>query len=348
MKLTDYRTLGNSGLIVSPLTLGTMTFGQPRWGTDNVASQKIFDSYLNVGGNFIDTADVYANGESEKLVGNFIKVKNARDKVVLGTKFGFNSESGNPNTGGNGRKNIHRAIEGSLKRLRTDYIDIYWLHVWDMVTPVEEVLQTLGDLVHSGKIRYFGLSNMPAWYAAKCSSIASERHVSGPIAQQLYYSLADRTIELEHIPLAKDARQGIVPWSPLAYGFLTGKYKRDDMGNLYSAKGRLDVYNPMPAVNEKQWSMLSIVSDIALEKQCSMAQVALAWVIQQQGISSTLMGVSTIGQLEENIRALDIKFTTEELERLEICSANDTFFPYGIFKAEINKSIFGGNRVLGW
>jgi len=205
MSLTDFRTLGRSGLIVSPLALGTMTFGQTVWGADEATSRAIFDAYRAAGGNFIDTADIYAGGQSETLVGRFIAASSARDEIVLATKFGFNgsaspltatqSGGGNPNAGGAGAKNIHRALDASLKRLGTDYVDLYWMHVWDGVTPVEEIVQTLGDLVRAGKILHYGLSDMPAWLAMKAATIATERRVPGPIAMQLEYSLVARDVE---------------------------------------------------------------------------------------------------------------------------------------------------------
>ena len=205
MTLSDYRTLGRSGLIVSPLALGTMTFGNPSWGSPDAVSEAIYNTYLDWGGNFVDTADIYSGGRSEELVGRFIRQSASRDRIVLSTKFGFNAAAGNPHAGGNGRKNIHRALEGSLRRLGTDYIDLYWMHVWDLVTPVEEVLETLTDLVRQGKIRYFGFSDMPAWYAAKAGALARDGQLLAPIAQQLYYSLAERSIEREHLPAARDA-----------------------------------------------------------------------------------------------------------------------------------------------
>ena len=197
MSLTDFRTLGRSGLVVSPLALGTMTFGPGDWGADEATSRAIFDAYRGAGGNFVDTADIYSGGESERLVGKFIADSGAREDIVLSTKFAFNGSAspltatqaggGNPNAGGAGAKNIHRALDASLRRLGTDYIDLYWMHIWDGVTPVEEIVQTLGDLVRSGKIRYFGLSDMPAWLAMQAATIAAERRTPGPIAMQLEY-----------------------------------------------------------------------------------------------------------------------------------------------------------------
>ena len=185
-----------------------------------------FDRYLEAGGNFIDTADGYTGGKSEEMVGKFIAERKLRDRVVLATKFTFNAEPGNPNAGGNGRKNIYRALEGSLRRLKTDYIDLYWLHAWDTVTPVEEVVSTLNDLVREGKIRHYGFSDTPAWYVARAYTLAEKEGKERLIALQLEYSLVERNIEREHIPAAQELGLGICPWSPLASGFLTGKYKR--------------------------------------------------------------------------------------------------------------------------
>ncbi|CAM3669745.1 aldo/keto reductase [Deinococcus frigens] len=203
MNLTDDRTLGRSGLIVSPLALGTMTYGNNGWGSSDDVSEAIFNAYLDTGGNFFDSADTYSNGRSEELLGQYVNKRSLRDQVVLATKFIWNAVPGVPVTSGNSRKNIYRALEGSLKRLNTDYLDLYWLHHWDLVTPVEEVLQTLGDLVRAGRIRYFGFSNVPAWYAAQAATLAQVHGVPGPIALQLEYSLTERGIKREHVGAAK-------------------------------------------------------------------------------------------------------------------------------------------------
>ena len=182
MNLSDFRTLGRSGLLVSPLALGTMTFGAQRWGSDDAVSEAVFNAYVDAGGNFVDTAEAYAGGRSEEMLAAFIQKRRQRDKIVLATKFSFSAEDGNPNAAGNGRKNMACALESSLKRLGTDFVNLYWMHIWDTVTPVEEVLQSLGDLQRMGKIRYFGLSDVPAWYAAKMSTLASAHFVPGPVA----------------------------------------------------------------------------------------------------------------------------------------------------------------------
>jgi aryl-alcohol dehydrogenase-like predicted oxidoreductase len=349
MSLTAYRTLGKSGLVVSPFALGTMTFGTPRWGSADEISESIFHTYIEAGGNFIDTADVYANGRSEELIGGYIGDRTLRDQLVLATKFSFHSgKSGNPNAGGNGRKNIYRALEGSLRRLKTDYIDLYWMHVWDIVTPIEEVLQSLGDLVLQGKIRYFGFSDIPAWYATKAATLATAHNLPSPIAMQLAYSLVERSIEREHIPAARECGLGICPWSPLAAGFLTGKYQRE--GTQVSGEGRLIGANPFgnTMFTDRNWYILEHLKTVASEVDRPLAQVALAWVSAQPGITSLILGASQIDQFHDNLAALDVVLMPAQIQALDESSALDPAFPYGIFTAAINRSIFGGTTVKGW
>lgn len=349
MSLTDFRTLGRSGLVVSPLSLGTMTFGTARWGSADEVSQAIFDGYVEVGGNFIDTADVYAGGRSEELVGSYIADRNLRDKLVLASKFGFSGGPGNPNAGGNGRKNIHRALEGSLRRLQTDYLDLYWLHVWDTVTPVEEVLQTLGDLVRAGKIRYFGFSDMPAWYAAKAATLAQAHSMPGPIALQLAYSLVERSIEREHVPAAREGGLGIVPWSPLAAGFLAGKYERAADGAA-TGEGRLSGPNPFgnTLFTDRNWRILDALRAVAAQAAQPLTQVALAWVAAQPGVASLIIGASKLAQLTDNIASLDVRLSPEQLRTLDEASALEPTFPYPIFTPAGNRGVFGGTSVRGW
>ena len=349
MSLTAFRTLGRSGLIVSPLALGTMTFGKPEWGSPDEVSETIFHAYVDAGGNFIDTADVYAKGRSEELIGGYIADRSLRDQLVLATKFTFHGgEPGNVNAGGNGRKNMHRALEGSLRRLRTDYVDLYWMHAWDMVTPVEEVLQSLGDLVRAGKIRYFGFSDVPAWYAAKVATLASAHAIPGPIALQLEYSLVERSIEREHLPAARECGLGICPWSPLAAGFLAGKYQREGEGA--TGLGRLTGNNPFG--NQKftdwNWCVLDALRTVAAQVNRPLAQVALAWASAQPGITSLLLGTSKLEQLHDNLASLDIRLTPEQLLSLDQSSALVPTHPYLMFTSEVNRSLFGGATVQGW
>lgn len=348
MSLTNFRTLGRSGLVVSPLALGTMTFGTPRWGSPDAVSEAIFNAYLDAGGNFIDTADVYSGGRSEELVGQYVADRSLRDQVVLATKFGFNGSRGNAHAGGNGRKNIYRALEGSLRRLKTDYIDLYWLHAWDAVTPAEEVLQTLGDLVRAGKIRYFGFSDMPAWFTVKAATLATAYAIPGPIAMQLEYSLVERTIEREYAPVARECGLGITPWSPLAAGFLAGNYERGEAGA--TGKGRLSGPNPFgdTKFTDQNWRVLDTLRTVATEIDRPLAQVALAWVSAQPGITAPIIGASKVEQLRDNVASLTIRFTPEQLRTLDEVSAPLPTFPYPIFAPAINRSIFGGHAVQGW
>ena len=356
MSLTDFRSLGRSGLIVSPLCLGTMTFGPGEWGADESTSRGIFDAYRDAGGNFVDTADIYGNGASETLVGKFIKDSGSRDATVLATKFAFNGSSspltatqaggGNPNAGGAGAKNIHRALHASLKRLHTDYIDLYWMHVWDGVTPVEEIVQTLGDLVRAGKIRYFGFSDMPAWLAMKAATIAAERQVPRPIAMQLEYSLVARDVEAEHLPAAREAGMGVMPWSPLAGGFLTGKYRREDT----SGSGRLSGANPFgdSKFSARNWAVLDVLKAVASERDRPLAQVALAWTMARPGIASTLIGASKLSQLESNIAASELTLSPADMQQLNKASAPTPGFTASLAAPAIRRMIFGGHDVAGW
>ncbi|ARU16924.1 aldo/keto reductase [Croceicoccus marinus] len=356
MSLTDFRTLGHSGLVVSPMALGTMTFGPGKWGADETSSRAIFDAYREAGGNFIDTADIYSGGESERLVGKFIADTGSRDEIVLATKFGFNGSAsplsgsqgggGNPNAGGAGSKNIYRALDASLERLRTDHIDLYWMHVGDGVTPVEEIVQTMGDLVRSGRIRYYGFSDMPAWVGCKAATIAAERGVPGPIAMQLEYSLVARDVEAEHFPAARDGGMGIMPWSPLAGGFLTGKYQRDDTSDT----GRLSGANPFgdSKFTPRNWDILDVARTVAQEIDRPVAQVALAWTLARAGVASTLVGASKVEQLESNIAAAELDLSADQLSRLDAASAPRPGFSASLTSRATRRMIFGGHDVGGW
>ena len=356
MSLTNFRTLGRSGLVVSPLALGTMTFGPGEWGANAQTSRSLFDAYRAAGGNFVDTADIYSGGESERLVGQFIKDSGARDDIVLATKFGFNGSAspltatqaggGNPNAGGAGAKNIHRALEASLKRLGTDYIDLYWMHIWDGVTPVEEIVQTLSDLVRSGKIRYYAFSDMPAWVAIKAATIATERRIPGPVAMQLEYSLVARDVEGEHFPAAREAGMGIMPWSPLAGGFLTGKYARNDTSNI----GRLSGANPFGNSKfvDRNWDILDVLNAVAAELERPAAQVALAWAMARPGVASTLIGVSKLSQFESNVAATTITLSDYHMNRLNTASAPAPGFSSSLTAPTIRRMLFGNRDVAGW
>lgn len=356
MSLTNFRALGRSGLVVSPMCLGTMTFGPGDWGADEAASREIFNAYREAGGNFVDTADIYSGGVSEEFVGKFIAETKSRDEIVLATKFGFNGSSspltgssgtaGNPNAGGAGAKNIHRALEASLARLGTDYIDLYWMHIWDGVTPVEEIVQTLGDLVRAGKIRHFAFSDMPAWVATKAATIASERRVPGPIAMQVEYSLVARGVEAEHFPAARDGGMGVMPWSPLAGGFLTGKYARDDTAD----RGRHSGANPFgdSKFTDRNWNILHRLREVAAELNCDPAQAALAWVMARPGVASTIVGARTLAQLRGNLVAAGIHLDDEQMNRLNEASKPLDGFTSSLTSPMVRKMIYGGHHVTAW
>ena len=359
MSISNYVTLGRSGLKVSPLCLGTMTFGEDwGWGSSEETARQIFNSYIEQGGNFIDTADGYTNGTSEMLVGKFVKERKLRDQAVLATKFTFNAQKGNPNAGGNGRKNIYRALEGSLKRLDTDYIDFYWLHTWDKVTPVEEVLLTLVDLVREGKIRYFGLSDVPAWYLAKMQTIADIKSLHRLSALQLEYSLAERCIEREHIPAAQELGLGVCPWSPLASGLLTGKYKRDGVEVQTpdgQKEGRLAIQKGSghpgftKLFTERNWGIVNVLLEVANSLEKSPAQVALNWVVQRPGVTSTIIGATKLAQLKDNFAAIDFEIPAEALLKLDECSALDaTEHPYLFFTEGMQAMVNGQVSVSAW
>ncbi|MCE0484424.1 MAG: aldo/keto reductase [Methylacidiphilales bacterium] len=350
MNLNDYITLGRSGLKVSPLCLGTMTFGTEwGWGNDEAASKAIFDHYLDAGGNFFDTADGYTNGRSEEWLGKFIRERKVRDRAVLATKFTFNAESGNPNTGGNGRKNIYRALEGSLQRLGTDYVDLYWMHAWDMVTPVEEVVATFDDLIREGKIRYAGFSDVPAWYAARAQTIAEKEGKHPLIALQLEYSLIERTIEREHVPAAQELGFGICPWSPLAGGFLAGKYRRENT----SVEGRLSITkgsgNPVfDKFTERNWKVLDALLEVAKEAGRSPAEVALNWALNSPGITSLIIGATKIDQLKSNLSSLNVALTDAQRQKLNEAGKLENAHPYMFFGEPFQGMIHGGVPVRRW
>ncbi len=352
MKMHEYTTLGRSGLRVSPLCLGTMTFGTEwGWGAEEKVSQSLLNRYLEAGGNFIDTADGYTGGKSEEMLGKFISEQKLRDRIVLATKFTFSADAANPNAGGNGRKNIRRAIEGSLRRLQTDYIDLYWLHAWDTVTPVEEVVDSLNDLVRQGKVLHYGFSDTPAWYLARAYTLAEQQGKEPLVALQLEYSLVQRNIEREHIPAAQQLGVAVCPWSPLASGFLSGKYRREGSGG--TGDGRLekvkDSDNPtLKKFTEQNWKILDVLLEVAKEIGRPPAQVALNWVATQPGITSTILGASKLNQLEDNLKAIEFTSPAELRPRLDEVGAPATIHPYEFFEPFIQTMIHGSAPVKPW
>ena len=350
--LNEYVTLGRSGLRVSPLSLGTMTFGTEwGWGSEEAVARDVFNSYIDAGGNFIDTANLYTEGRSEELLGKFIGERDLREQIVLATKFTFNPQPGNPNAGGNGRKNILRSLDDSLRRLKTDYIDLYWMHAWDTVTPVEEVVATFTDLIRAGKIRYYGFSDTPAWYTARAKTLAEQNGTDGLVALQLEYSLVERSIEREHIPAAQELGLGLCPWSPLAGGFLTGKYQQK--GDTGEGQGRLEIAkesgNPIfQRFNERNWQILKVLTDIAKQLGRPASQVSLNWVATQPGVTSTIIGASKLAQLEDNLRYAEFEIPAELRKRLDEVSAIDPGHPYGFYAPDFQGWISGATGLTPW
>jgi aryl-alcohol dehydrogenase-like predicted oxidoreductase len=332
----NFYALGRSGLRVSRLALGAMTFGtESGWGCDRETSRILFDRYLETGGNFIDTADVYSNGTSEAWLGEFIKERGVRDRVVLATKFthNFANTGADPNAAGNGRKNIMRALEASLKRLKTDYIDLYFLHTWDRLTPVEEVLRTLDDLVRQGKIRHAGLSDSPAWYASRAQTMAELRGWEAPCALQLEYSLVARGIEYEFPPMCQDRGMGVMVWSPLASGLLSGKYRPHTAAAEQPTDGRLKASArvqapPLQKMTERNWAIVAELERVATELDRPMAQVAVNWVANRPAVASVILGATSLAQLNDTLPALDFELPAELEARLDRVSALPAAFPY--------------------
>jgi aryl-alcohol dehydrogenase-like predicted oxidoreductase len=352
MTLKQYFTLGRSGLRVSRLALGTMTFGTEwGWGTDEKTAQALFNRYLEAGGNLIDTADLYTGGTSERLIGKFLREAGARDRIALTTKFTFNEAvEGRPdvNSGGNQRKNLLRALEGSLKRLGTDYIDLYLMHTWDRLTPADEVMRTFDDLVSSGKVRYVGLSDTPAWYASRAQTLAELRGWEPLAALQLEYSLVERNIEHEFTSLAQQLGMGIMVWSPLGSGLLSGKYRPSQGGA--SGVGRLavtkDSSNPaFKRFNDRNWAIVAELERVATAVGRSMAQVAVNGAANRPGIGTVIIGATRLEQLDDNLKALDFELPAELRARLDAVSAPPQPFPYFFFEDELQGKVHGGAAV---
>ena len=316
MPLDHYITLGRSGLRVSPLCLGTMTFGEVLgWGSSVKESEQILDRYIELGGNFIDTANFYTKSHSEKIIGDHIgRHKEKRDRLVIATKFSGNLYPGDPNGGGSGRKSVIAACEQSLRRLQTDYIDLYWLHNWDVHTPIEETMAALDNLVRTGKVRYLGVSDTPAWKVAEANVTAHFRGWSAFIGLQIEYSLLERTVEQELTPMALELGLGVTPWSPLKSGLLSGKYTRANAQEK-AKEGRAAFMGHL--LNEKTFAVVDELEKIAKAHDTTVARVALAWVQAQPGVTSTIIGARRLAQLEDNLKALEVKLTAEELAHLD-------------------------------
>ena len=344
MPLNHYITLGRSGLRVSPFCLGCMTFGEDwGWGSSVEDAQAILDRFLDAGGNFIDTANVYTKGHSETIIGDHLgRFASRREGVVIATKFFGNLYPGDPNAGGASRKSIIAACEHSLRRLQTNHIDLYWMHAWDKITPIDETMRALDDLVRAGKVRYIGFSDTPAWKVAEAQVMAQFRSWAPIIALQIEYSLLERTVEGELFPMAQEMGLGVTPWSPLKSGVLTGKFMRENAGKAQSDRGPW----AMDALTERAYQVIDVLIRIARDVETTPARVALAWVQAQPGVSSTIIGARTLAQLEDNLAALDVRLTAEQLSALAEVSKPTLNFPAD-FLAGVENFAYGGTTING-
>jgi aryl-alcohol dehydrogenase-like predicted oxidoreductase len=331
-----YKLFGKSGLRVSELALGTMTFGEEwGWGVNKEESKKVFDMYANAGGNFIDTANRYTEGTSEEYVGEFIA--SDRDHFVIATKYTLFTRRDDPNFSGNHRKNMMQALDASLKRLKTDYIDLYWLHAWDYTTPEEEILRALDDMIRAGKIHYIGVSDTPAWIVSRMNAIAELRGWTQFVGLQIKYSLLERTVERELLPMARKLDMAVTPWAALGGGILSGKYnkKKDE-------EGRAKIYK---SINDENLRIAGEVIKVAEEIGNTPSQVALNWVRQQPGVIIPIIGAKTEKQLKDNLECLNFTLSENHMTQLSEISKIDMGFPHDFLTSEtIVDIIYGGTK----
>jgi aryl-alcohol dehydrogenase-like predicted oxidoreductase len=337
----NYRLFGNSGLRVSEVCLGTMTFGEDwGWGSAKDESHKIYQAYREAGGNFVDTANIYTNGTSETLVGEFIR--DHRHSVVLATKYTNALASSDPNAAGNHRKSMVQALEDSLRRLKTDYIDLYWLHNWDQMTPAEEVMRAFDDLVSQGKVLYTGVSDAPAWWIAQANTLAELRGWTRFIGLQIEYSLIERTVERELIPMAKALNLGLVAWSPLAGGLLSGKYHS---GAGKDGRYSTDMAKAFMRTGERTDRVVAALNKVSHELGHSPAQVALAWLRYRDIPVIPIVGARSVAQLQDNLASFALQLKPEQVAALDEASAIEMGFPHDFFENEMVKTLrYGGLR----
>jgi aryl-alcohol dehydrogenase-like predicted oxidoreductase len=336
----NYTLLGESGLRVSEAALGTMTFGDEwGWGSPKDEAQKVYETYREAGGNFLDTANFYTSGTSEKFVGEFIK--GHRESIVLATKYSNAAPGNDPNAAGNHRKSMIQALEASLKRLQTDYIDLYWVHIWDGITPVEEVMRGLDDIVRQGKVLYVGISDAPAWWIAQANTLAELRGWTQFTGLQIEYSLIERTVERELVPMAQALNLGILAWSPLARGVLTGKYHGEGKaeGARMTNEGMKDFFPE----EQRAAPIISAVKSVSEQTGRGMAQVALAWLRHRTVPVIPIIGARKVSQLQDNLASLDLELSAEQLKSLDGASQIELGFPQSIYEREMVRGTrYGG------
>ncbi len=334
-----YKLLGNSGLRVSELCLGTMTFGEDwGWGSSKEESRKVYDAFLEAGGNFVDTANIYTNGTSELLLGEFMA--GHRDRVVLATKYTNAAPGNDPNAAGNHRKSMMQSVEASLKRLKCDYIDLYWLHIWDQITPIEEVMRAFDDLVRQGKILYAGVSDMPAWVIAKANTLAELRGWTSFIGLQIEYSLFERSPERELLPMAADLGLGVTAWSPLAGGMLTGKQM--EPGGAKDSRQNDPSMQQFMKSNARKEAVAREVVAVAREVGHTPAQVALAWLRQRPEPVIPIIGARKLTQVKDNLACMAVNLAPALIERLNAVSQIEMGFPQDFFAKDMVRSLSSG------
>lgn len=341
-----YRSLGRSGAVVFEQALGTMTFGAE---ADEKTSHAIIDAYIDGGGNFIDTADVYSAGRSEEIIGRWLAAHTAEAaELVIATKGRFPMGAG-PNDLGTSRRHLRTALDDSLRRLGVEHIDLYQMHAWDALTPLDETLRFLDDAVTQGKIGYYGFSNFTGWQLTKATSLAEKHGWNLPVTLQPQYSLLMRGIEHEIVPAALDAGIGLLPWSPLGGGWLSGKYVRDVPPSGATRLGE----NPKRGMeawekrngDPRTWEVIDTVTDIAQSHKVSPSQVALAWLAAQPAVTSVILGARSVEQLRDNMGAVTLELDADELERLTVASAPRTEdYPYGAPAVAQRHRKIGGGR----
>jgi aryl-alcohol dehydrogenase-like predicted oxidoreductase len=349
LALNRYRLLGRSALRVSPLCLGTMTFGTEwGWGADASVSRAQFDLYAERGGNFVDTANKYTEGTSESLLGEFMEGR--RDRFVVATKYTSNMRAGDPNAGGNHAKCLVQSLEASLRRLRTDRVDLFWVHVDDLLTPIEETMRALDRAVQQGKALHVGVSDMPAWKVAQANTIADFRGWSPFTALQVEYSLVQRTPERDLVPMARALGLAVTPWSPLGGGVLAGKYTKADLAKAAAAPSpsgsRKDVVVAFSMLNERTLGIAEVVKTVAAEVRATPSRVAIRWLLEQPGVTSPILGARTVGQLEDTLGALELALSADQLARLDAASRVSLGFPHEFLRSEMVKNVVGGGAVV--
>jgi aryl-alcohol dehydrogenase-like predicted oxidoreductase len=322
----EYVFLGNTGLKVAALALGTQTFG---WVADEKTSFALADLYMEQGGNFFDTANIYNEGASETFLGKWLKNRGGRESLVITSKVFFPTGEG-PNDTGLSRKHIFQSIDESLRRLQTDYLDLYQMHCFDASTPLEETLSALDDLVHAGKVRYTGASNFAPSHLQKALMLSRMNRWNGFVSLQAEYSLIVRSSEWELLPLCRGEGLGFLPWSPLAGGWLTGKYRKGRPAPPDSRVGRRDRWDDQPEQRESEltWRVVDALAEVAKQRGTTPAQTAINWLMQQPGVTAPILGARTVDQLKDNLASADWKLSAEEMHRLQSASAIPLPYPY--------------------